>query len=165
MLVHLGQKTDELTREQAGRIATSNLMDLAPSQEDQYFEMPSGTQVSLADLWQGTKGFRSFLDQLEALAAKCGGLIEHPGDAMYPNAAGNVTQKSFFVVPATTGHGGARQGAGRPALYDGSTVRFSLTLSIEQSNWLDTQGPSRSDAVRRLIDEAISRETSHADLS
>lgn len=164
MLIHLGQRTDELTREQAGRIATSNLMDVAPSQEDQYFEIPAGIRVSIDDLWQGTKGFRSYLDQLEALAAKCGGVIEHPGDVLHPNSAGNVTPKSFFVVP-TISHGGARPGAGRPALYGGSTIRFSLTLSVEQSNWLDAQGPSRADAVRRLIDEALSRETSHANLS
>lgn len=164
MLVHLGQRSDELTREQAGRIATSNLMDVSPSQEDQYFELPSGTHVSISDLWQGTKGFRSFLDQLEALAAKCGAVIEHPGDSMYPSAAGNVTPKSFFVVPATA-HGGARSGAGRPALYDGDTVRFSLTLSVEQSNWLDTQNISRADAIRQLIDEAMSLESSHADVS
>jgi hypothetical protein len=106
----------------------------------------------LDDLWQGSKGFMSFSGQLEALAARCGAVIQHPGSRSYPNAAGNITPESFFVVPFE--HGGVRPGAGRPGL-GGATIRFSVTLTQEQSDYLASLAASRSEALRQLIDAAI----------
>lgn len=155
MLAQIGYRPDagEITREQAGRIATRNNLETAAAPNDNRIELPPGTRVMLDDLWQGTRGIRSFSGQLEALAAQCGAVIEHPGSRSYPNAHGNITPESYFIVPYE--HGGARPGAGRPGL-GGATIRFSVTLTQEQSDFLASLAASRSEALRQLIDAAMS---------
>lgn len=142
----------ELSPQQAGRIASRNNFDAAAAKDDNHIELPPGTVVHIDDLWQGNKGRLSFVPQLEALAAQCGAVIRYPDDD---------TADAHFVVPFE--HGGARPGAGRPALAD-ATIRFSVTLTQEQADWLASVGPSRAEALRALIDAAM-KEHSHADMS
>lgn len=154
MLVRIGYNSTvaEITREQAGRIASRNHLSTAAAKGDNYIELPPGTIVHIDDLRYGNKGRLSFIPQLEVLAAQCGAVIQ------YPNISDS--QDAHFTIPFE--HGGARTGAGRPALAE-TTIRFSVTLTQDQSDYLDALGPTRSEALRRLIN--IAMDDSHADLS
>lgn len=144
MLIYIGNKNDEISIIQAGRVATRNGWMDAPSRDDNYVQFPPGTVVHINDLWEGNKGRLYFVSKLEELAAKCGAVIQQTEDG-YKNA--------HFIVPGP-GSGGARPGAGRPSL--GLEVRFSVSLTSEQADWLDGQNAgNRVAAIRDLIDAAI----------
>lgn len=104
----------------------------------------AGLTVTLGDLCaadtNGRYGAYRIIPQLEAMAARVGAVIQHPGDSMH--AAGEWSRSSYFVYPSVrqiTPHKGGR------------TVKKSTDMTPEVAEMLAKLDVSLGD----LVEEAV----------
>lgn len=96
------QPGDGVSAEQMQRIAQSNGLDRHATADHQ--QDLSGLRVSIRDLWTNQdRGWVANIPQLEAMAARVGAVVQHPGNqsevAAFRVAAGEWSLNSFFVYP------------------------------------------------------------------
>lgn len=130
-----------VSTEQMQAIAQRNELDehATDGQQDM-----TGLTVTLGDLCvadpHGRHGFNRYIPQLEAMAARVGSVIQHPGDSM--SKPGEWSRSSYFSYPAErkiTPHKGGR------------TIKKSTDVTPEVAEMLAKLDISLGD----LVEEAV----------